>query len=171
MKKKILFIFLLLIPFAVKANSIDIKCPKSIKVGETVECVITGKSDQDVTAISATIKLSDHLSVVAFDLDKFWQGDDISDGKIDSFTKSGDAAKGDFNIGTLKIKAKKYNNGSVGLINAYFANDNNSYNVENVNTTMTVIKNSHNIFVYLIILAVILVLAGMAIYYRKKKKK
>ncbi len=144
MRKKIILAFILLMPFIVKANSITINCPEKIKAGQEGSCTITGTATQEITAISATINISSNLSIVSFSLDELWQGEDIDDGKIDSFTSSGDTISADFSLGTLVVKANDNTydkNESVGLTSILFLSDDNDYTVDDASDNIRIPSN------------------------------
>lgn len=148
MRKKILLIAILLMPFIVKANSVSVDCPEKIRAGETGNCTITGTTDTEITAISATINLSDNLSIVSFALDDLWQGSDIDDGKMDIFTNSGDVITGNFTIGVLTVEAADdaYDNSeSVGLTSVSFSDDNGDYDVSSASDNVRIPSNDNTL--------------------------
>lgn len=110
MKKKIIILILLvlvLIPVKVYAatGSINITCnPSKVKAGNTTTCIVTGSVDTDITAIEATLVPSDNLSVTGFNPNDIWEGNDISDGKIDIYPKFDASVQGDFTIGELTVR-------------------------------------------------------------------
>ena len=84
------------------AGSISVKCDSNLLVaGDSTNCIISGSSDEVVTAISASLNAS-NITFVSFTPSSKWIGDDISNGKIDIYTA--DDISGNFEIGTLKIK-------------------------------------------------------------------
>ena len=149
MKRKILFIILLyfvIFPIFVSAedSGIFIKCDKSnLNASDSTECLITGKSSSDVTAVSATLKAGSSISFESFKPSSKWVGDDISNGKIDVYTS--DDISGDFKIGILKIKVKDgvYNiDDSIQLKDVLYYNSSyNSYSVESTNFNIRIINN------------------------------
>ena len=149
MKRKILFIILLyfvIFPIFVSAedSGIFIKCDKSnLNASDSTECLITGKSSSDVTAVSATLKAGSSISFESFKPSSKWVGDDISNGKIDVYTS--DDISGDFEIGILKIKVKDgvYNiDDSIQLKDVLYYNSSyNSYSVESTNFNIRIINN------------------------------
>lgn len=149
MKRKILFILLFyftIFPIFVSAedSGIFIKCNKSnLNAGDSTECLITGKSSSDVTAVSATLKAGSAISFESFKPGFKWLGDDISNGKIDIYTS--DDISGNFEIGTLKIKVKDgvYNiNDSVQLNDVLYYNSSyNSYSVDSASFNIRIVNN------------------------------
>lgn len=148
MKKKILLILILLIPFIVKADSVSIECPEKIKAGETGACVVTGNSTQEIQSLEAIINLSDNLSLVSVKLGELWQGDDFDDGKLDPFTLSGDTIIGDFDICVITVKAKDNTsdkNDSVKLANIEFGTDDGDYAVDDSSDTIRIPSNDNTL--------------------------
>lgn len=149
MKRKILFILLLyftIFPIFVSAENsgIFIKCNKSnLNAGESTECLITGKSSSDVTAISATLKSGSAINFESFKPSSKWLGDDISNGKIDIYTS--DDISGNFEIGTLKIKVKDgvYNINDFVQLNdvLYYNSSYNSYSVDSASFNIRIVNN------------------------------
>ena len=125
-------------------SGIFIKCDKSnLNASDSTECLITGKSSSDVTAVSATLKAGSSISFESFKPSSKWVGDDISNGKIDVYTS--DDISGDFEIGILKIKVKDgvYNiDDSIQLKDVLYYNSSyNSYSVESTNFNIRIINN------------------------------
>lgn len=131
--KKILFFVILLIPFMVKAdsNSINISCPDKIRVNTEGECTITGVASSDIDAITAELILSDNLSLVSFTPNASWTGGiengNLSLSRVNSTTRW---TNGDFDIGTLTVKASSYVYDSlehVGFTDVKFSFEENTY--------------------------------------------
>lgn len=155
MKKRIYVIItfiMMILPFYVSAEStgsVNISCsPSTIKSGETTSCTITGKTDNDVSSISMGIKLSENLEAVEFKPNSTWLGDDISNGKIDIYTNSGDPVKSEFTIGTLKIKAKSgviAKDESLTLTSNVFYHDRAEYKIPDVTTSIRIPSNNNSL--------------------------
>lgn len=155
MKKRIYVIItfiMMILPFYVSAEStgsVNISCsPSTIKSGETTSCTITGKTDNDVSSISMGIKLSENLEAVEFKPNSTWLGDDISNGKIDIYTNSGDPVKSEFTIGTLKIKAKSgviAKDESLTLTSNVFYHDRAEYNIPDATTSIRIPSNNNSL--------------------------
>lgn len=154
MKKKILLVFILLMPFIVKANSISIDCPEKIKAGEEGKCIVTGNATQNITNLEATLTLSDNLSLVSFTLDDIWQvrdvndiqNVDLSDGKIYLFSE--DAKQGNFNIGGITIKADSNTydkNETISLTNVFYYDDEDDFSVDNDSDTIRIPSNDNTL--------------------------
>ena len=118
MKKK-LYICLLLILFilpssvAAATGNLKISCADTtLNAGESTECTITGSSSVDIIDISTVIELSSNLTMESFTLNNTWEGSDFDTGKIDIYTKSGDAISGNFTVGVMTIKVKS------GIVNS-----------------------------------------------------
>ena len=155
MKKRIYVIItfiMMILPFYVSAEStgsVNISCsPSTIKSGETTSCTITGKTDSDVSSISMGIKLSENLEAVEFKPNSTWLGDDISNGKIDIYTNSGDPVKSEFTIGTLKIKAKSgviAKDESLTLTSNVFYHDRAEYKIPDATTSIRIPSNNNSL--------------------------
>ena len=155
MKKRIYVIItfiMMILPFYVSAEStgsVNISCsPSTIKSGETTSCTITGKTDNDVSSISMGIKLSENLEAVEFKPNSTWLGDDISNGKIDIYTNSGDPVKSEFTIGTLKIKAKDgviAKDESLTLTSNVFYHDRAEYKIPDATTSIRIPSNNNSL--------------------------
>ena len=155
MKKRIYVIItfiMMILPFYVSAEStgsVNISCsPSTIKSGETTSCTITGKADSDVSSISMGIKLSENLEAVEFKPNSTWLGDDISNGKIDIYTNSGDPVKSEFTIGTLKIKAKSgviAKDESLTLTSNVFYHDRAEYKIPDATTSIRIPSNNNSL--------------------------
>ena len=155
MKKRIYVIItfiMMILPFYVSAEStgsVNISCsPSTIKAGETTSCTITGKTDSDVSSISMGIKLSENLEAVEFKPNSTWLGDDISNGKIDIYTNSGDPVKSEFTIGTLKIKAKSgviAKDESLTLTSNVFYHDRAEYKIPDATTSIRIPSNNNSL--------------------------
>ena len=154
--KKIIYVIitfiLMILPFYVSAEStgsVNISCsPSTIKSGETTSCTITGKTDNDVSSISMGIKLSENLETVEFKPNSTWLGDDISNGKIDIYTNSGDPVKSEFTIGTLKIKAKSgviAKDESLTLTSNVFYHDRAEYKIPDATTSIRIPSNNNSL--------------------------
>ena len=143
---------MMILPFYVSAEStgsVNISCsPSTIKSGETTSCTITGKTDNDVSSISMGIKLSENLEAVEFKPNSTWLGDDISNGKIDIYTNSGDPVKSEFTIGTLKIKAKSgviAKDESLTLTSNVFYHDRAEYKIPDVTASIRIPSNNNSL--------------------------
>ena len=143
---------MMILPFYVSAEStgsVNISCsPSTIKSGETTSCTITGKTDNDVSSISMGIKLSENLEAVEFKPNSTWLGDDISNGKIDIYTNSGDPVKSEFTIGTLKIKAKTgviAKDESLTLTSNVFYHDRAEYKIPDATTSIRIPSNNNSL--------------------------
>ena len=155
MKKRIYVIItfiMMILPFYVSAEStgsVNISCsPSTIKSGETTSCTITGKTDSDVSSISMGIKLSENLEAVEFKPNSTWLGDDISNGKIDIYTNSGDPVKSEFTIGTLKIKAKSgviAKDESLTLTSNVFYHDRAEYKIPDATASIRIPSNNNSL--------------------------
>lgn len=116
MKKRIMFsVILMLMPFFVNAQAVNISCPKEISLNETFVCTITGTSDKLITSISADLQYGDKLIFQSFTSD--WNGACI-DNKIGLYTALDKI--GIFNIGVVKFKNNGIGNNSVTLNNIKF---------------------------------------------------
>ena len=155
MKKRIYVIItfiMMILPFYVSAEStgsVNISCsPSTIKAGETTSCTITGKTGSDVSSISMEIKLSENLETVEFKPNSTWLGDDISNGKIDIYTNSGDPVKSEFTIGTLKIKAKSgviAKDESLTLTSNVFYHDRAEYKIPDATASIRIPSNNNSL--------------------------
>ena len=127
-------------------SSISVKCDSNLLVaGDSINCVISGSSDEVVTAISASLNAS-NITFVSFTPSSKWIGDDISNGKIDIYTA--DDISGNFEIGTLKIKVNDgvYNiDDSVELKDVLYYNSSySSYNVDSSSFNIKIVNDDSN---------------------------
>lgn len=127
-------------------GSISVKCDSNLLVaGDSTNCVISGSSDEVVTAISASLNAS-NITFVSFTPSSKWIGDDISNGKIDIYTA--DDISGNFEIGTLKIKVNDgvYNiDDSVELKDVLYYNSSySSYNVDLSSFNIKIVNDDSN---------------------------
>ena len=127
-------------------GSISIKCDSNLLVaGDSTNCIISGSSDEEVTAISASLNAS-NITFVSFTPSSKWVGDDISNGKIDIYTA--DDISGNFEIGTLKIKVNDgvYNiDDSIELKDVLYYNSSySSYNVDSASFNIKIVNNDSN---------------------------
>ena len=127
-------------------GSISVKCDSNLLVaGDSTNCVISGSSDEVVTAISASLNAS-NITFVSFTPSSKWIGDDISNGKIDIYTA--DDISGNFEIGTLKIKVNDgvYNiDDSVELKDVLYYNSSySSYNVDSSSFNIKIVNDDSN---------------------------
>lgn len=124
MKKKIVLsvtcITLLIMPLFVSAMEINISCPNEIKVNDTFTCMVSGASDELITAIKADLQYGDKLVFQSFTPNE-WNGDCI-DNKIGLYTA--DDKINTFGIGTLKFKNNGVGNNSITLNNIVFYDQN-----------------------------------------------
>lgn len=151
MKKNISKIFLtimFLLPIKIYALSgnVNINCtPTTTQSPSEISCSISGTSDETVTSIEASIDTSDQIEIVSFTPaviqdDTAWQGEDVSNKKIEVYTNLD--VSGSFSIGTLKLKIKDgTSNGEqpIKLTNIKFGNkDYNNVSIDEVSTTITI---------------------------------
>ena len=150
MKKK-LYICLLLILFilpssvAAATGNLKISCADTtLNAGESTECIITGSSSVDIIDISTVIELSSNLTMESFTLNNTWEGSDFDTGKIDIYTKSGDAISGNFTVGVMTIKVKSgivNSNEKVTLSSIEFTYDTKEYSIDDVSASIRVPNN------------------------------
>lgn len=151
MKKNISKIFLtmiFLLPIKIYALSgnVNINCtPTTTQSPSEISCNISGTSDEAVTSIEASIDVSDQIEIVSFSAaiikeDTPWQGEDISNKKIEVYTNLD--VSGSFSIGTLKLKVKEGTPSGEQLIkltNIKFGNkDYNNVSINDASTTITI---------------------------------
>ena len=105
--KILVALLIILIPYHARAltGNLAISCsPTSAKAGDVVKCTVSGNTDEIITAISADISLTSNLTLESFSLSGNWQGDDVSNNKLDVYTS--DDVKSNFTIGTISVKIK-----------------------------------------------------------------
>lgn len=139
MKKKIVLsatcITLLIMPLFVSAMEINISCPNEIKVNDTFTCMVSGVSDELITAIKADLQYGDKLVFQSFTPNE-WNGDCI-DNKIGLYTA--DDKINTFGIGTLKFKNNGVGNNSITLNNIVFYDQNDlGIELEPISKTITI---------------------------------
>ena len=90
-------------PDVISADSLSLSCPSSANVGDTIDCTVSATTTNTVSSASIPFTLPNGFSATSLTLatDVDWQGNDISNGKIDAYNSSG--ATGTFTLGTLKI--------------------------------------------------------------------
>ena len=146
----------MIIPFYVsaeEAGNLKISCGSStIKAGETINCIITGKANKEITNLHANINLSENLKMVSFDLNSNWFKMDNTtenvDGNIDVVTDSGDPISSDFTIGTLKVKAKDgvtAKNETISLTSIMFSYDWTDYQIPDATTSIRIPSNNNSL--------------------------
>ncbi len=122
-RNKIILLLVSLIMFPVNAyaltGTISAHCtPNDVHPGDTVTCTVSGTSDAIVTSISAPFTLSEGAEIVSFQTLNGWEGSDVNNNKIESYTSND--ISGNFNIGEFKIKVN--DNASAGNITLSFSN-------------------------------------------------
>lgn len=149
--KKNLYICLLLILFILPSSvvaatgNLKISCADTtLNAGESTECTITGSSSVDIIDISTVVELSSNLTMESFTLNNTWEGSDFDTGKIDIYTKSGDAISGNFTVGVMTIKVKSgivNSNEKVTLSSIEFTYDTKEYSIDDVSASIRVPNN------------------------------
>ncbi len=126
MKKKILFTILLfgaLFPFQVDALSgnINVSCDKTtLSPQESTTCHVTGTANEEVSTVSAKVKVGDQLTLVSVKTDSIWQGDGDG-GQIELYTDTNKS--GTFAIATFTIKAKSTAGDTNVMIDSVYFSD------------------------------------------------
>ncbi len=140
--KKISIILLLMfvLPIRVFADSIILNCPDTIDKNADFICELSGKTDANVSSLSATVVLSEGLSFTSFIPKNVWQGDGAN-GDIELYTDV--IQKGTFSIGNIKIKSTATASATVSINDVSFFDDNDKERkVANVSKNIS-IKNSN----------------------------
>ena len=159
MRKRIYILItflIIIIPFYVsaeEAGNLKISCGSStIKAGETINCVITGKANKEFTNLHANINLSENLKMVSFDANSNWFKMDNTtendDGNIDVVTDDADPISSDFTIGTLKVKAKDgvtAKNETISLTSITFSYDWTDYQIPDATTSIRIPSNNNSL--------------------------
>ena len=109
MKKKIIFLIILMVPFVVRASSLSIECDSSIVKTDSFSCSIKGNSSSIITSISAKVSTAGNIEFVSFSQSGSWKGDGEG-GKIELYTAS-DEMSGNFDIGKINFKVNKLYDG------------------------------------------------------------
>ena len=152
MRKKIFSIItfiIMILPFYVNADTgnITISCnPSAIKAGNTTECTIKGKTDNEITSIDTTINISDNLEIVSFTPQSSWQGNDLSDKKISVYRE--ETVKSDFTIGLLTLKAKDNvtnKDEKITLSNTTFSHDKEEYEIVDASASIRIPSSNNNL--------------------------
>ena len=144
--KKIGFFIMLitlLMPIIVRADTISIDCPSSVKVGEEVSCKLTGTTKTKVTSVQAKLSYGDKITFVSFANSGQWLGD-ASNNILGLF---GDEVDKTFDIGVLKVKSSGTGNNSINLSSVVYGYDTDEDSIKtkvdsvsvnlNVNTSQT----------------------------------
>ena len=103
MKKKIIFLLLLLMPIYVHADSIILNCPKEVALNGEFTCELSGTSTKGITSISARASATNADLVEFSTKNTVWQGDGDG-GHIELYNDV--APSNPFKIGTIKFKNK-----------------------------------------------------------------
>ncbi len=103
------------LPLNVKALSatVSISC-KTLNVGKTATCTISGNTKGKVSAVAATLSVSGNASFSSFANGSGWSGG-IDGSNIDIYTDTD--KMGTFTIGTVTIKGNKAGDAKVSLTN------------------------------------------------------
>ena len=118
MKKKYFVIGVILsvlLPINVKAlsGSVSISCNNSsIEVGSNTTCTISGYSDSEISALSASLTSSGSISISNINTSSIWQGNG-GDGNIQLYTDSNKS--GGFSIATFTITGNSIGSGNINL--------------------------------------------------------
>ena len=143
----ILMTLFMILPIEVNAltGSVKISCsPNSISEKETVECLITGTTDENVKSISGNIEISDNLSISSFKVNEKWIQNSNENDKININTS--DDISGDFEIGTISIKVSdnaQAGNESIKLTSVIFKDkDEEEFTVSNATTNLEIKSSS-----------------------------
>lgn len=138
--KLLVLAVLMVLPIKVFALTGEIKltCDKTdVNTGDTIVCKVSGtvsSTDDFVTSISAVLNVSTGYEITSFKPAEQWEGDVISDGKIDVYTTS-NSMTGTFDIGTLNIKVNGTSSGTLNLTSVKFGDKNSlSNNIADSNT-------------------------------------
>ncbi len=108
MKKKVLLIAIVLgavMPFRINAltGSVNLECDKvMLDPKESTTCYVTGNIKEEVSTVSAQIKVGEHLTLVSVNTDSIWEGDG-EEGNVQLYT---DVNKmGTFKIASFVVQA------------------------------------------------------------------
>lgn len=113
MKKKIIVLIILLMPFIVKASSLSLECNTDVVKTEQLSCIIKGNSNTNITSISAKVITGNNINFVSFTPSSVWKGDG-EEGHIELYTS--DDINGNFNIGTINFKVTSLYDGGTSSI-------------------------------------------------------
>ena len=121
MKHRLLLLIavLLIIPNIVRADSLEISCPKAVPNNYEFSCNIYCNTVKGVTDISTQIVLSDNLSYVTFDKESYFEGE-VRSLEINFYGQK--SFVGNFKIGALKLRSKALGTGTVSLKNTLLYN-------------------------------------------------
>lgn len=96
-------LLIVLLPLKLEAltGNINLKCSsKTIKPGDSINCTISGNTDEDISALRINLTLGTNLTLSEITTDSSWEGDG-ENGDIQLFTDKN--KKGDFPIATFKV--------------------------------------------------------------------
>ena len=113
MKKKIIVLIILLIPFIVKASSLSLECNTDVVKTEQLSCTIKGNSTTNITSISAKVIAGNNINFVSFTPSSVWKGDG-EEGQIELYTAHD--INENFNIGTINFKVASLYDGGTSSI-------------------------------------------------------
>lgn len=137
-QKLVIFLILLIIPFYVKADTINLSCPDKVNSNTEFSCEVTGTTKDAVSDLSFNIGLSSNLSFVTFVKANSWSGEGDKD-KVGLY--SGSYHKDTFKIGVLKLKISDNNSATLVLKDVFFYNEEKTYNVDTVYKSINIITN------------------------------
>ena len=150
-KNRIYYILfaILLLPMAINAQSISIKCDKdSIAINESVSCTIGGKSADEVKSIEAVISHDDGIKIENIDI-----ADELSGDKSLNLDLQTDGLSSSFDIASFNVKASSRGTYKIYVKNIKFDDnsvDNSelSISVKSTNDVLKDIKISNTDFEY-----------------------
>ncbi len=178
----VVFLSLFLLPLNIKASELEIKyhCPNQIKANEEFTCEIIGDTTLKVSGLEYQFKLPEYISLVRFEKDKTWEGDEESNLII---LYGLEDKTGNFPIGKMFLKATK-DITSFDVKTEYLVFSDNNYvdhivvskdKSDNVNEVKREDKKKSDriprIQTYAIIIVLVLIVLSLSIYLKRRKKE
>lgn len=146
MKKKIIVLIILLIPFIVKASSLSLECNTDVVKTEQLSCTIKGNSTTNITSISAKVIAGNNINFVSFTPSSAWKGDG-EEGQIELYTA--DDINGNFNIGTINFKVTSLYDGGTSSITidqiSFYDEDGIEESITKVNKSIRIASNNNDL--------------------------
>ena len=177
MKKFIYLLLIILLPLAVNAEGVNVKCPDKINANEDFECIITGDAPYKVSAIEYEFSLPDYIKKVSFEVDPIWQGDE-EDNLVLLYTDENKESP--FNLGVLTLNSSK-DTDKVDIKTEYLLFGDDDYGEhrlveekeeskkqekeENKDNK----KDSNYIYIIIVVVSILIILAFIFIFLKRRK--
>ena len=179
MKRFIYLLLIILLPLAVNAEGVNVKCPDKINDNEDFECIITGEATYKVSAIEYEFSLPDYIKKISFEVDPIWQGDE-EDNLVLLYTDENKESP--FNLGVLTLNSSK-DTDKVDIKTEYLLFGDDDYNdhrlVEKKDDVKDAVKEdkeennkkkNNSIYVIIVIAIIVIVVLAFIFIFLKRRK-